>query len=135
MPTKTLPQAIVLFDGMCNLCSGVVQFIIARDPKAYFHFASLQSDKGQQLLLQHHIKLDTDAIVFIENNKAYIASTAVLRICKHLNGGYRFMAIGLIIPAFIRDSLYRYIARNRYQWWGKHTSCWLPSADLQSRFL
>jgi len=131
------PKAVVLFDGVCNLCSAAVQWIIRRDRKAYFLFASLQSEAGHRLLEQYGLPVAAtpESIVLIENGKAYQQSSAVLRIAKHLSGGSKVLYPLLLIPPFIRNGIYRWIARNRYKWWGQKNECWLPSPALKQRFL
>lgn len=125
---------IILFDGVCNLCNWSVQFIIKRDPKKQFSFASLQSDVGKGLLEKHHLS-DVNSVVLIKKNKCYLESNAALEICRHLSHGWKLLTIFKIIPSFIRDPLYRYIARNRYKWFGKQDSCMLPTEDMKKRFL
>ncbi len=127
--------ALILFDGVCNLCNRSVQFIIKRDPEGYFRFCSLQSERGRQLLSEYGVSSETDSIVLIEKGKSYIKSGAALRICKHLSGGWKLLAFFLIIPAFIRDFIYDFVARNRYRWFGKREECMIPSAEIKSRFL
>lgn len=126
---------IILFDGMCHLCSNSVQFIIKRDPKGIFSFASLQSDIGQQLLHTYHINKQTDSLVFIHHGRAYIKSTAALKICKDLRSLWKIAYIFILIPKPIRDGIYTFIARNRYKWFGKKTVCMLPNPELRKRFL
>ena len=128
-------ERIILFDGVCNFCNASVQFIIERDPKAQFHFASLQSDVGQGLLRDHNIPLDVQSIVLIENGQAFRKSTAALRIARRLSRGWPLLAAFMIIPPFIRNAVYDFIARNRYKWFGKQDSCMLPAPELASRFL
>lgn len=127
---------IILFDGVCNLCNGAVQFVIRHDPKARFHFAPLQSEFAQQLLatLQHNIPTYS-SIVFVADEKIYIKSTAVLKICGQLSGGWKMARILLIIPRFIRDGVYNFIARNRYRWFGKKAECMIPTPELRQCFL
>ena len=125
---------IILFDGVCNLCNWSVQFIIKRDPKKQFSFASLQSEIGKGLLEKHHLS-DVDSVVLIKRNKCYIESNAALEICRHLSSGWKLLTILKIIPSFIRDPLYRYMARNRYKWFGKQESCMLPTEEMKKRFL
>ncbi len=129
--------AIILFDGVCNLCNSSVQLVIKNDPKGYFKFASLQSAAGQALLQQHNIPVDNnpDSLVLIEHNKVYKFSTAALRIARKLSGLYPLLYAFIVIPPFIRNGVYKFIARNRYRWWGKQERCWLPSPELKSRFL
>lgn len=129
----------MLFDGVCNLCTAAVQFMIKHDPNATLKYASLQSDYAQRLLRHYSvsIRLDgrDDTVAFIENGKVYTHSDAGLRIAGYLNGPIR-LATGLrIVPLFIRDAVYRLIARSRYRIFGKQTACWIPTAALESRFL
>lgn len=125
---------IILFDGVCNLCTWSVQFIIKRDPKEQFSFASLQSDVGKSLLEKHHLS-DVNSVVLIKKNKCYLESNAALEICHHLSNSWKLLTILKIIPSFIRNPLYRYIARNRYKWFGKQESCMLPTEEMKKRFL
>ena len=128
--------SIILFDGVCNLCSGSVQFIIARDANKVFRFASLQSEIGKQLLIQHQLPTtDFNTIVFIENNKVYTKSSAALRIARKLDGFWYLLYAFILVPSFIRNAVYDYIGRNRYRFWGKKEECWLPTAEMKSRFL
>lgn len=129
-------KSIVLFDGVCNLCNSSVNFIIKHDKKAQFLFASLQSDVAKEILLQFKSKkINLDSIVLIEQEIFYKKSIAVLRILKHLGGRYALFYCGVIIPKFIRDKLYDYIAKNRYKWYGKRESCMVPAAELKKKFL
>ncbi|MBM7571484.1 thiol-disulfide oxidoreductase DCC family protein [Aquibacillus albus] len=126
---------IILFDGECNFCDKSVQFIIKRDPEAYFKFASLQSDVGKKLMKQYNAPEDIDSFVLIENNKYYLKSSAALRVCKHLKGLWKFPYFFLAVPVPIRDFFYEIIAQNRYKWFGKKESCMLPSPEERKRFL
>lgn len=129
---------VVLFDGVCNLCNGVVQFLIDHDPKAKLRFASLQSEAGRKLLLEHGMKApegDPDSIVFVVGGRAYAHSTAVLRIALALGGLWSVLAVGYVLPRFLRDALYRFIARHRYSWFGREESCRVPTPELRARFL
>lgn len=128
-------QRIILFDGICNFCSSSVQFIIKRDPVRIFHFASLQSEVGQQLVDRHQVSQDLDSLVLLEKGRVYTKSSAVLRIAKELKGGYRLFAIFLIIPKPIRDFLYNILANNRYRWFGKKEQCMIPKPEDKQRFL
>lgn len=129
-------KAIILFDGICNLCNGAVQFIIRRDPKAYYSFASLQSDYAQRILPKAEIQNeDMNSLLLIENGKTYRKSTAVLRISRHLSGGWKVCSIFLIIPRFIRDGLYDFIAGHRYKWFGKKAQCMTPKPEWIGQFL
>lgn len=130
-------SAIILFDGVCNLCSGFVQFVINRDPNGYFRFASLQSDVGQSLLIQQGLTpaITPETIILLENGQAYAYSSAVLRIFRRLGGGWRLISVGQVLPRFLRDAAYRFVARHRYQWFGREEACWLPTPALRQRFL
>ena len=131
-----MESKIILFDGVCNLCNGAINFIIKRNSKASLKFASLQSDTGKQLLKEYNIDpLKTDSIVLIDSNKAFLKSDAALHIAKDLDDAYPLLYSFMIIPAFIRNSIYDLIARNRYKWFGKKESCMIPTPDLKSRFL
>ena len=127
---------IILFDGVCNLCNGAVQFVIERDKNQRFRFASLQSKTGQEYQQKAGLSLDRmDTILLVENGQIYQKSTAALRIARHLNALWSVMYIFIIVPVFIRDGIYDFIARNRYRWFGKQDSCWMPTPDLKSLFL
>jgi len=137
IPEQNESKAIVLFDGVCNLCNAAIQTVIKNDKRDYFRFASLQSDIGQSLLNQYHIPAPTEpeSIVLIEADKAYQYSGAVLRIARKLSGAYRFLYAFIIVPPFIRNAIYKWIARNRYKWFGKQNECWLPTSALKAKFL
>lgn len=126
---------IILFDGVCNLCNGSVQFIIKRDKEARFRYASLQSAAGQKILEQFHLPQDTfNSFVLFEDNKIYTRSTAALRVFSRLKG-WKWTAALQYVPLFIRDGVYNLIARNRYRWFGKRDECMIPTPELKSRFL
>lgn len=127
---------IILFDGECNFCDSSVQFIIKRDPKGLFHFASLQSPTGQELQKKYGVPEDIDSIVLIEKDKSYYKSAAALRICRHLKEAWKLFYGFIIVPRFIRNAAYDVIAKNRYKWFGKkEESCMLPSPSVRKRFL
>lgn len=128
-------ERIILFDGECNFCNQSVQFIIERDPKGEFKFASQQSDTGSALLKKRNIRNDVESIVLIEGNSAYIQSTAALRISKRLSGLWKLAYTLVVIPKPLRDSLYNVIAKNRHKWFGVNDHCLLPSPDIRKRFL
>ncbi|TAF66912.1 MAG: thiol-disulfide oxidoreductase DCC family protein [Cytophagales bacterium] len=132
-----MKQFIVLFDGVCNLCQGSVQFIIKRDKTSQFQFASLQSAHGQALLAKFSLPTkELQSIVLVEGEKCYTHSTAALRIAQQLSGIWKIIGYaGFIVPKPLRDVLYNFIARNRYHWFGKKESCWLPTPELKARFL
>lgn len=130
-------KKIILFDGVCNLCNGAVQWIIRRDGKDVFRFASLQSEVGQELTRSRQIDTDrVDSIILIDPGVAYyIKSDAALEIARELKG-YRILPtlVGWI-PKGIRDGLYDLVARNRYRVFGKKEECMVPTPDLKNRFL
>ncbi|WP_257350286.1 thiol-disulfide oxidoreductase DCC family protein [Pseudalkalibacillus decolorationis] len=128
-------SAILLFDGECNLCNGIVQFVIKRDPNAYYRFASLQSEAGQELLSTYNLPNSLDTFILIENEQAYQRSDAALRVCKHLNGGWKILSKLFWIPRPVRDTVYSFIAKNRYKWFGKRESCMIPTPSIKKRFL
>ena len=124
---------IILFDGACNFCDASVQFIMNRDQGA-FHFASLQSEIGQQLVERYQLH-GIDSVVLIENDRAYTKSTAALRIAKRLYRLWPLCYVLIVVPRPFRDSLYNLIAKNRYKWFGKKDICMLPSEKDRARFL
>lgn len=129
-------HSIILFDGVCNLCNGAVQFVIKHDKQKHFKFASLQSNAGQQLLKQYQLPSHNfDSFVLIQNEKAFTKSTAALMVSKQLAGINKLLYGFIIVPSFIRNGVYNFIAKNRYKWFGKKDICMLPTPDLTSRFL
>ena len=125
-----------MFDGICNLCNQSVQFVIEHDKKNQFQFASLQSDFGQNFLKENNLDATKfDSIVFIEDDKFYTKSSAALKISKYLDGITSLLTIFMIVPKPLRDVVYSFIAKNRYRWFGKQESCWLPSLELKAKFL
>ena len=127
---------IVLFDGVCNLCNKTVRFIIRRDPKAKFRFASVQSESGQLLLKQLSLPIDRyDSIVYICDDKFYLKSTAVLTILSKLGSGWQLLSFLIIFPLFLRDKVYDFIAKWRYKWFGLLESCIVPAPENSDRFL
>lgn len=129
-------EAIILFDGICNLCNGSVQFIIKRDPKEQFSFASLQSDAAEKLLLQfNYDNSKVKTIVLIEDGQLYTKSTAVLRICKRIDSMWRLMYVFIIIPKGLRDFVYGVVAKYRYSWFGKKDSCTFYVNGYKNRFI
>ncbi len=133
---SNLPDNIILFDGVCNFCNSSVNKIIKHDKNNRYKFAALQSEIGKKLLEKHSIDSTIiDSIILIENDVAFIKSTAILKISKHLNGIYPLAYSFIIIPTFLRNFVYDFIARNRYKWWGKKDSCMIPTAEVKSKFI
>ncbi|NNE30473.1 MAG: thiol-disulfide oxidoreductase DCC family protein [Saprospiraceae bacterium] len=127
---------VLLFDGVCNLCNGFVQFVIERDPKAKFHFAALQSDPGKKLLSEQDQELGgLDTVILVQKGKVYTKSDVALRVSQGLSGLWPLLQIFFIVPKFIRDPLYDWVAKNRYRWFGKMEQCMIPTPELSSRFL
>jgi predicted DCC family thiol-disulfide oxidoreductase YuxK len=130
------PPFIVLFDGVCNLCNNSVQFILKRDKKKKFLFGSLQGEAGQQLLKKFSLPTDNfHSFVLIEGDRVYTQSTAALRMAKHLKRGWQLLYGFIILPRFLRDGIYKWIATNRYKWFGKRDTCRIPAPEEKSRFL
>lgn len=128
-------KPVILFDGVCNLCSGSVQFILKRDKEKKFLFASLQSSYGQSILKQFGLPANTfNSFILFEEGKIFIRSTAALKIFPQLKG-WKWVKIFWAVPRFIRDAVYNLIAKNRYKWFGKKNECWLPTPELKKRFL
>ncbi|KUP09132.1 thiol-disulfide oxidoreductase [Bacillus coahuilensis p1.1.43] len=128
---------IILFDGVCNLCDGVVQFVLKHNTREDIYFASLQSEIGKKLYEQHISeplqKLDT--FVYIEKECGYTRSTAALKLAKNLNAPWKALTVFIIVPRSIRDKVYNWVAINRYTWFGKKESCMIPHPKWKKRFL
>lgn len=129
-------KSIVVFDGVCNFCNASVNFIIKNDSKDNFRFAAYQSEAGEMLSKKYNFKFDDpETIILIEGGKAYEKSTAALRIAKKLDGIYSLLYSYIFIPKGVRDYFYKFIAKNRYKWFGKKDSCMIPSKELRAKFL
>jgi predicted DCC family thiol-disulfide oxidoreductase YuxK len=128
-------SALVLFDGMCNACDAAVLFIIDRDPRGYFAFASLQSEAARRHLAPFRRAPDLSSMLVIERGRLFSESAAVIRIALRLRGPARLAALAWFIPLPVRDLLYRFFGRNRYRWFGSRTECRVPGPELQRRFL
>lgn len=131
-----MAHPIVLFDGVCNFCNASVNFILKRDPKGVFRFAPLQSEVAKQLLEKFHLPADDlDTMVLIEDGTASTRSTAGLRIARRLKGTWPLLYGFIVLPRFLRDAVYRLIAKNRYRWFGKKDVCMVPKPEWKERFL
>jgi len=128
-------EKIILFDGVCNYCNAMINIAIRHDKRGALKFATLQSKTGTQLKEQYHIPSEIDSVIFIENSNVYTYSDAALRIARYLRWPAKALYGFIIIPKFIRQPIYRWIARNRYKWFGKRKECMVPTADVKSRFL
>jgi predicted DCC family thiol-disulfide oxidoreductase YuxK len=131
-----LESKIILFDGVCNLCNGFVDFVIRRDTRGSFKFASLQSPRATSILAPYgHATPNQESIFLIEGKNAYRRSAAALRIFRGLRGFWPFLYVFIIVPPFIRDGVYDWVAQNRYRWFGKRDTCRMPTALERERFL
>ena len=131
-----LQQPIILFDGVCNFCNSAVNFVIKRDKNSALKFTTLQSNIAHQMLAHQNIPTnDLSSFVFIENEKIHTRSTAALRVCKYLTGLWPLMYGFIIVPKFIRDGIYNWIAKNRYRWFGKKEECMIPTPEIKAKFL
>lgn len=129
-------QPVILFDGVCNFCNSAVNFVIKRDKKGIIKFAPLQSDEAIRLLAQYNLPAqDMRSFIFIENNQSFTRSTAALRVCRYLSNLWKLLYGFIIVPKFLRDGLYNWIAKNRYKWFGKRNTCMVPTQEVRSRFL
>lgn len=129
-------KPVLLFDGVCNLCTSTVIFVIKRDPEAKFLFAPLQSDAGQKLIEQFRLPAaDFSSFVLIEGDRHYTKSTAALHVFKRLSGFWPLLYVLIAVPKPIRDAVYKWIAKNRYKWFGKKEQCMVPTPDIKARFL
>ena len=127
---------IVLFDGVCNLCNSAVDLIIRNDKKGQIKVAALQDQKTKELLKDYKINSDyLDSIILIRGEKVFYKSRAALEITKNLKGLWPLLYVFIILPTFIRDPIYDFIARNRYRWFGKKETCRLPTPEERARFL
>ena len=129
-------HTIILFDGVCNFCNSAVNFTIKRNDKTNILFAPLQSDAGRRLVQQYNLPVgDMESFIFIENDHVYKRSTAALKVCRYLRGLWPLCYGFIIVPKFIRDGIYDWIAKNRYRWFGVRKECMIPSAEVKERFL
>lgn len=129
-------RSIVLFDGVCNLCNGFVNFLIDRDRHDRFRFGSLQSENVKELLRPfHYTTEEISTVLLIQNNTLYTQSTAVLRICRLMPGVWPLLYGFIVVPRPLRDFLYNLVAKNRYKIFGRKDSCRIPTPELQSKFV
>lgn len=130
-----LKKPVVLFDGVCNYCNAMVNFAIRNDHKAVLRFAPLQSEAGISLREKYSIAPGIDTVIFIEKGKVYTYSDAAIRIAKHLRWPARILYGLIIVPKFIRQPFYKWIAKNRYKWFGRKEECMIPTPAVKARFL
>lgn len=134
---QSADDGIVLFDGVCNLCNGWVDFLLKRDSRKYFRFASLQSAFGRDLLARHGLNPDDmNSVVFIQNGRAYRRSSAAVAIMKSMPGAWPVLGwLVWAIPKPLRELAYMIVARYRYAWFGERSTCRLPTPEERGRFL
>ena len=131
-----MEKPILLFDGVCNLCNGFVQFVLSNEKNSNINFASLQSEIGQKLLKDFKVtQKGLESIVFIENGKVYEKSSAVLKIARHLKMPWNLASAFTIVPQFLSNGVYDLVAKNRYRMFGKKEVCWIPEPKWKSRFI
>jgi predicted DCC family thiol-disulfide oxidoreductase YuxK len=127
---------VVLFDGECNLCHRSVQFLLRHDRRKALRFASLQGDYGRRLLARlGQANFTPDSFLLQADGRVYRDSGAALRTLRLLGPPWSLLYALLIVPAPLRDAVYRYIARNRYRWFGRRDTCWMPTPERRARFL
>ena len=127
---------LVFFDGVCNFCNYWVNFAIQRDPRKRLRFSPLQGETARRLLPEYGIDHSANSsVLLLENGKLYRSSAAVLRIYRHLSGGWRLMYGLIVIPAFMRNALYNWVAKHRYKWFGRREVCRIPSEAEKAQFL
>lgn len=128
-------QPVIFFDGVCNLCNASVQFVIEHDKENYFKFSALQGDYAKKVLPKFDINPGSlNSTLLLEDGKLYTKSSSALRVAKKLNGFWPLLYGFNIVPKFLRDWVYDVVAKNRYKWWGKQESCWVPSPELKDKF-
>jgi predicted DCC family thiol-disulfide oxidoreductase YuxK len=133
---SALPDHLLLFDGVCTLCNASVDLVMRNDSKRRFRFASLQSDVGQRILRDHGFsQTEFESVIYVRNGVLHTKSGAALRIAARLDGLWPILAVFLLIPPFLRDPVYAWIARNRYAWFGKRETCRVPTDEERSLFL
>ena len=129
-------QPTILFDGVCNFCNSAVNFTIKRNKNANIVFAPMQSAAGEKLLQQYNLPADDmQSFIFIEKGIVNKQSTAALKVCRHLRGLWPLCYGFIIVPKFIRDGIYNWVAKNRYKWFGVRQECMIPTPEVKARFL
>ncbi|RXT06433.1 thiol-disulfide oxidoreductase DCC family protein [Ammoniphilus sp. CFH 90114] len=128
-------NAIILFDGVCNFCNFWVNQLIALDYKGVFKFASLQSHVGESLIKHYNLSENLDSVILIHKNRSYKTSTAILNILRLLGGSWRLLYFLIIVPSPLRDGVYKWVAKNRYSFFGKSDTCVLPTPEIRRRFI
>jgi predicted DCC family thiol-disulfide oxidoreductase YuxK len=136
MKQKKDDKAIILFDGVCNFCNSTINLVIRKDKKDHFRFAPLQSVTGEKILKENGVDANqTESVILYENGKIYKRSAAALRISRHMSGLYPLLYGFMLVPPFIRNAVYDWIAKNRYKWFGKRESCMVPTKEVREKFI
>lgn len=131
-----MKHPLILFDGVCNLCNGVVQLVIRQDTKGVLQFAPLQSPAGQKLLQQLQLpQKDFETFLLLDKGKLYQKSSAALKVARYFKWYWQWLQLLWVVPQPVRDGVYSFIARHRYQWFGKKGACMIPDASVKKRFL
>ena len=129
-------ESILLFDGHCSLCNAAVDFVLKRDAKKKLLLASIQGPAGQKVLKKYQLPPSyLETLVLVEEGKLYLGSTAALRVARLLGGGWPLFYALIIIPKGLRDRIYQWIGKHRYQWFGRRASCRMPTASERAHFL
>jgi len=127
---------IVIFDGVCKLCNGSVNFIIKRDPNCKFVFAPVQGDFAQQLIEKNALdNVGEETFLLVKDDQFFMYSDAALEIAKNLSGLWPVLYVLRVLPRVIRDSVYKVFARNRYKLFGRTATCMVPTKEMKSRFV
>lgn len=133
---SALPDKLILFDGVCNLCAGTVQFVIRHERAPVFRFASIQSDLGRRIFSEHNLPVENaQSILVTSGDRILSKSDAIIEIVRHLKWPWRIGVLLSLLPRILRDWGYSIVANNRYQWFGKKDSCMIPTEDIKARFL
>lgn len=129
-------EAVIVFDGVCALCSRWVRFLLRFDRSGRYRFAAMQGAHGRALLQQHGLDPDDPlSFLLLDNGQAWTDTDAILRVLHGLGGAWRLSGVLRLLPGRWRDTAYRALARNRYRWFGRHDRCYLPAPDQAARFL
>ncbi len=132
----THAKSIIFFDGVCNLCNASIDFVIQRDRDDHFLVGALQEDFSRKLLSDFKVREDyLDSLVLLEKGEIYYKSTAALKIARNLSGVWPILYPLIFIPKFLRDPIYNWIGSNRYRWFGKKSTCRLPTPAEKAKFL
>jgi predicted DCC family thiol-disulfide oxidoreductase YuxK len=131
-----IPDNVILFDGVCNLCSALVQFVIRHDHAGRFRFAAIQSEIGQQIFRRHGLDPgDLQTFVLITHEKTLLRSDAAIEVVSRFGGAWKACRVFRLVPRAARDSIYSFVARNRYRWFGRKDACMIPTPEIKERFL